>query len=75
MWTGNGYIKKSGKKDKYTKCENIKRIDYDCKVGEKIMLKNKTVYKYEIIFMGLHEITHIFTNVTIMLRMVTTENK
>ena len=24
MWTGNGCIKKSVKKDKYTKCENIK---------------------------------------------------
>ena len=31
--------------------ENVKRVYYDCKVGEKLILNNKSAYKYETLIM------------------------
>ena len=43
-------------------CENRHRVDYDCKVGNDVMLTNHTAYKYETKHKGPFVITQYFTN-------------
>ena len=40
------------------------RVDYDYKVGDKVMFTNHTAYKYETSYTGPFVITQYFTNVT-----------
>ena len=37
--------------------ENIHRVDYDYKAGDKVILNNHTAYKYEVPYKGLFLIT------------------
>ena len=48
--------------------ENKHRVDYDYKVGYKVILTNHTAYKYETPYKGPFLITHCFTNGTVMLQ-------
>ena len=48
--------------------ENKHRVDYDYKVGDKVMLTNHNVYKYETPYKGLFVITQRFTNGTVNLQ-------
>ena len=48
--------------------ENKHRVDYDYKVGDKVMLTNHTAYKYETPYKGSFAITQCFTNVTVNLQ-------
>ena len=48
--------------------ENTTRIDYDYGLGDKVMEKNKSVYKYETLFKGPYVIFHTWTNKTVTLR-------
>ena len=43
---------------------NFSRVEYDYKVGDKVMLKNKPAYKCETLYKGPYEITQTWTNVT-----------
>ena len=43
---------------------NFNRVEYDYKVGDKVMLKNKSAYKCETLYEGPYEINQTWTNVT-----------
>ena len=49
-------------------CENKHRVDFDYKVGDKVMLTYHTTYKYEISFKVPSVITGCFRNVTVNLQ-------
>ena len=53
-------------RDKSSK--NKHRVDYDYKVGNKVMLTNHTSYKYENPYKGPFVITQCFTIGTVMLQ-------
>ena len=44
------------------------KVEYDFKVGDKVMLNKHTAYKYETIYKGPFLITHYFTNVVVNLQ-------
>ena len=48
--------------------ENKHRVDYDYKFGDKVILNNHIVYKYDTPYKGYFLITQRFTNVTVMLQ-------
>ena len=49
-------------------CKNKHTVDYDYKVGDKVILLNHTAYKYETPYSGTFLITKCFTNGTVMLQ-------
>ena len=51
--------------NKYNIRKNRIILDYDCKVGDKVMLNNKTAYKREPPYKEPYEITRTWTNGTI----------
>ena len=53
--------------------ENKHRVDYDHKVGDKVMLNSHTAYTYETPYKVPFVITQYFTNGTIILQYGTTE--
>ena len=55
--------------NKYVTRENTTRIDHDYIVGDKILIKNKSAYKYKNLFRGQYEIVQTWTNVTVALQM------
>ena len=48
--------------NKDVNCEYTTRIYHGYIVGDKVMTKNRSAYKYETTFRGPYEIVHIFTN-------------
>ena len=48
--------------------ENKHKVEYDYKVGDKVMIANHTVYKYETPYKGPFVITLCFTNSTVKLK-------
>ena len=52
----------------YNTRENKHRVDYDYKVGNKLMILNCTAYKFERPYKGPFVITQCFTNGAIMLQ-------
>ena len=48
--------------------ENKHRVDYDYKVGDKVMLTKLTAYKYGTPYKGPFLVTHCFTNGTLNLK-------
>ena len=54
--------------NKYTARENKNRVDYDYKVGDKVMLLNHTAYKYETRYKVPFVITKCFTDGSAMLQ-------
>ena len=63
--------------EKYIIHKNSTRIDYNYRVGYKVMPKNKTSYKYETPFRGLYEMVQTWKNrrVTLQMGSVTTIKK
>ena len=53
--------------------ENIHRVDYDYKVGDKVILNNHTAYKYETPYKIPFVIKQCFINGTLMLQYGATE--
>ena len=49
----------------YNTLENKHRVDYDFKVGDKLILTNHTAYKYEAPYKGPFVMTWCFTNGTV----------
>ena len=49
-------------------CGNIKRVDHDYKVGDKVMLNNQTAYKYETPYKGPFAIKQSWTNGVVTLQ-------
>ena len=47
--------------------QNKNRVDYDYKVGDKVMLNSHTAYKYETLYKVLFVMKKCFTNDTVML--------
>ena len=47
--------------------KNIKRVDHDYKVDDKVMLYNNYDFKYEVTHKGQFDINQCWTNVTITL--------
>ena len=47
----------------------MKRVDYNYKVGNKVILNNKSSHKYETSYKGTFEITQCFNNGTVSLQM------
>ena len=48
-------------------CENSKRLYHDYKVGDEFMLNNNSAFKYETPYLGSFEMTHCWTNGTVIL--------
>ena len=48
--------------------KNNKRVDHDYKVGDKVMLTNKSILKYETPYKVPFGITHYWTNGTVTLQ-------
>ena len=46
-------------------CENIKHVDYDYKVVDKVILNNNATYKYEAPYKGPFAITQFWINVMV----------
>ena len=61
--------------DKYFTCKSTTIIDHDYRVGDKILIKNKSSYRYETLFRGLYEIFQTWANGTITLRMVAVKHR
>ena len=62
---GNKYVRKNRAQiNRANIRENIKIVDYNYKVGDKGMLKNKSAYNYKTSHSGAYEITHRWTNDT-----------
>ena len=61
--------------NKYNIHKNIKRVDYYYKVGENVMLKKKSEYKYETPYSGPYVIMKMRTKGTVTLPMGKTEIK
>ena len=53
--------------------KNRNRVDHNYKVGSKVMLNNHAVYKYETPYKGPFVIIRCCTNVTVSLKIGTTE--
>ena len=49
-------------------CKNKHRVDYEYRVGDKVMLANHTAYKHETPYKVPFVVTHFFTNGTVMLQ-------
>ena len=60
---------KHAKIDKDAIRESTNRISQYYRMGYKVLTLTKSAYKYKILFRGLYEIVHTWTNVTITLRM------
>ena len=54
--------------NKYVARENTTRIYHDYRVGDKVMTKTRSAYKYETMFRGPYEIFRTWTKVTVTLR-------
>ena len=65
--------KNKTKTNKDNTCKNKHRIEYDYKVRDDVMLTKYTAYKYETPYKGPFAMTRCFTNVTVSLKIVTTE--
>ena len=59
--------------NKYNACDNKHRVDYEYKVGDKIMLTNHIAYKYETSYNGPFNDNTLFNNVTVNLQYNMTE--
>ena len=55
--------------DNYVIHENTTRIDHDYRVGNKLMTRTKSVFKYENPYRGPYKISQTWTNGTVTLRM------
>ena len=60
--------KKQTQINKDNACEKKHRVDYDYKVGDKVILTKHTAYKYEAPYTGPFVITRCWTNVTVLLK-------
>ena len=49
-------------------CKNSRRLDYNHKVGDKVMLNNKNAYRYETPYKGTFDITQCWTNDMVTLK-------
>ena len=56
--------------NKYIIHKNKKIVNYDYKVGNKLILNNKSTCKYETPYIGSFEMTQCWTNITVTLQMV-----
>ena len=54
--------------DKYVIRENTTIIDHYYRVGDKVMTKSKSAYKYKILFNGPYENFHTWINGTVALQ-------
>ena len=65
-----GYIShfKQEKKEKYVIRENTTIIDYDYRMGDRVIIRNKTAYKYKNPFKHLYENVQMRTNGTTTLQ-------
>ena len=54
-------------------CKNKHRVEYDYKVGDKVMLTKHTAYKYETPYKGSFMTTQCFTNGKVKLHYGTTK--
>ena len=45
--------------------ENSTIIDYDCNIGDKVLVRRNQAYKYETLFQGPYEIIQMWTNGTV----------
>ena len=54
--------------NKYNTRGNIKRVDHEYKVGDKVMLNNHAAYKHETPYKAPFVITHCWTNFTVTLQ-------
>ena len=48
--------------------QNKYRVDYDYKIGDKVIITNHTAYKYETTYKGPFVITQCYINGTVMLQ-------
>ena len=48
--------------------KNIKLFEHDYKAGDKVILYNRSTYKYEILYKGPFVITRCWTNVTVIIQ-------
>ena len=55
--------------DKYNILKNGNRVDYQYKVGDKVILNNKSAYKYKTPYNGPFCITQCWTNDKVKLKM------
>ena len=67
--------RKQTKINKDVACENNTRIDHNYRVGDKVMSKMRSAYKYETLFRGPYEIFRTWTNGTVTLRAETVTNR
>ena len=49
-------------------CDNSTRIDYNYKIGYKVMVRKNQAYKYETAFQGVYEIIQTWTNGTFTIK-------
>ena len=54
--------------NKDVNCENTTKIDRNDRLGDKVMTKNGSVYKYKTPFRGPYEIVQTWTNGTVTLQ-------
>ena len=64
------YIRQRKQKqiNKGVPCEKTTRIDHNYRVGDKILIKNRSAYRYENLFRCLYKIIQTWTNGTATLR-------
>ena len=55
--------------NKHNICENRIRVEYEKKVRDKVILNNKYVQKYKTPYKGPYEITRMWTNGMVTLKM------
>ena len=67
--------RKKTKINKDVACENNTRIDHNYRVGDKVMSKMRSAYKYETSFRGPYEIFRTWKNGTVTLRAETVTNR
>ena len=60
--------RKQAKIEKYVIRKKSTRIDHNYRVGDQVMIKIKTEFKYETPFKGLYEIVQMWTNGSVTLR-------
>ena len=53
----------------------MKIFNYDYKIGDKFMVRNKSAYKYETPYKGPYGINQPWTNGMVALEIVATENQ
>ena len=49
--------------------ENDNRIDHNYRVGDKVMTRTKSAFKYKTLYRGTYKIFQMWTNRTVTLRM------